>query len=181
MRILAMLLLIGFATGQPADSLRLTEKQARQKIASSRKNGQVGGSFDLRVTSTDRSYNYKLRATWITSEVAGAAARILMLARGLSAEQALAAIPPLDSNKTYVLVEIDPREGSGVIPRNWTAQFKQAPGTVLADTEWRDFLSAFPRDYAYDIFLLAFPASSTGEAELTVRIYDKVGRVQWQR
>ena len=198
MRILGMLLAAGLAVGQSAtgDFPSLTEKQARQRMADFRKNGQVGGSFDFRVTNTDRSYNYKLRATWITGEVAGAAARILMLARGYSEEKARASLLSLESSKTYILVEIDPREGSGVIPRGWTANFgprdssdSQVPGAVLAaDSAWRDFLSAFPRDYAYDVFFIEFPVnmqgaaltSSNTEVELTVRIYDKVGKVRWR-
>jgi hypothetical protein len=56
----------------------------------------------------------------------------------------------------------------------------------------RDFpalVGALRRDYAYDVFWMAFPLRTEGalplfehadtEAELTVRIYDKVGRIHW--
>ena len=98
----------------------------------------------------------------------------------------------------FLLVELDPREGSGVIPRDWIARFgprgaedRQVVGQVVPDEgTWRRLTSAFPRDYSYDIFLLKFPAqvesdhrlfeSTDTEAELVVRIYNKSGRVRWQ-
>jgi hypothetical protein len=179
--------------------LSLSEKQARQTINGMRVNGQVGGSWDPRVTSTDRSYNYKLRATWLTPAVVGAAARLLQLTKGLGEGQALALVKEVRVVPAYLLlVELDPREGSGVIPRDWTARFgpsraedRQVVGQVVPDEgTWRRLASAFPRDYSYDIFLLKFPAQVEGghplfesadtEAELVVRIYNKSGRVRWQ-
>lgn len=194
----ALLAAVGLVSGQSASSdfVRLTEKQARQTITDFRKNGQVGGSFDLRGTRTDRSYDYKLRATWIANEVSRSAARILMLARGFSEEKARTALLTMEPGKTYVLVEIDPREGSGVIPRSWTSHFgsngsseSQVSGVVLAsEGAWLDLVSAFPRDYSYGVFLVEFPVdvqrsalrSGNNEVELTVRIYDKIGRVRWR-
>jgi hypothetical protein len=40
----------------------LPERAVRTILSEARSNGQVGGSFDFRIKSTDRSYNYKLRA-----------------------------------------------------------------------------------------------------------------------
>ena len=45
------------------------ERESRRIIDSMRKNGQIGGSWDLQIKSTDRSYNYKLRATWLTLDL----------------------------------------------------------------------------------------------------------------
>jgi hypothetical protein len=176
----------------------LSEKQVRQTIAAARVNGQVGSSWDFRVTSTDRSYNYKLRATHITPTVAGAAARMLMLAKGMPRVEAVKAIQTCAENPGhYVLVEIDPREGSGVIPRDWLARFgargaenRQVTGVVLPDDGvWRTLRMAFPRDYAYDVFLVQFPLVSEdgssllgpadNEVELIVRIHNKTGKVRW--
>lgn len=167
----------------------LTEKQARV-------NGRAGGAFDFRVTSTDRSFNYKLRATWIAQDVSSALARELVSAKGVLEERALSAFRALDDDWYYFLVELDPREGSGVIPRGWVARFgpqaqpnRAVLGEVLPETEaWNLVARAFPRDYAYDIFLIRV-AKKTGdnktlemtdsEAELTVGIYNKIGHVRW--
>ena len=161
--------------------------------------GQVGSSWDGRVMSTDRSYNYKLRATWITTEVVLGAARLLMLTKGFSDLQAREVMDAANSPDSWlVLVELDPREGSGVIPGDWTARFgprqdesRQVPGQEVAGQGvWKSLLSAFPRDYSYDVFLMKFPRNGPGggplleagasEAELVVRIYNKVGRVRWK-
>jgi hypothetical protein len=47
----------------------MSEKEAVRIIKSMRVDGRVGGAWDGRVTSTDKSYNYKLRATWFTPKV----------------------------------------------------------------------------------------------------------------
>lgn len=185
----------GMASGQRSRSeiAGISEKQARHVVSGFRKSGQVGKSFDLRITNTDRSYNYKLRATWVTSEVLKAAAKLLSSAQGLPEDRVHGLLAQFFTSRTYVLVEIDPREGSGVIPRGWTSHFgspgdaePQVQGTVVDTPEMREFLTAFPRDYAYDIFLVEFPVDlenwvgANREFELTVRIYDKVGRVGWK-
>jgi hypothetical protein len=61
----------------------MNENEARQIIKSMRMSGKVGGSLDLRISSTDRSYNYKLRATWLTPQVLQAAGRLLEISKGL--------------------------------------------------------------------------------------------------
>jgi len=48
-----------------------------------RANGRVGGWFDARVVHTEHSYNYKLRATWLTPEVIRASARMIQLVEGM--------------------------------------------------------------------------------------------------
>lgn len=193
----------GLGSDEPGEAyLQWTAKQAQQVGRAMRVNGQVGKSLDWRVVNTDRSYNYKLRATWLTPEVQRASARLIQLAEGFTNDQARALVAEGEALAgTVILVEIDPREGSGVIPSGWTARLQprghDAPsprgvaGTntptlrnvrVLAGTE--------RRDYAYDIFWMVFPLSTSDgeplfreddrEAELVVRIYDKVGRVRWQ-
>lgn len=57
--------LIRLASAQ--DCLSCDAKRAATVGRSMRVNGQVGGA-DWRVVSTDRSYNYKLRATWLTPD-----------------------------------------------------------------------------------------------------------------
>jgi hypothetical protein len=199
MRSVVLLFAAALAFGQDAHSLAsITERQARTTVSSMRVQGQVGGSLDFRVTSTDRSYNYKLRATWITPAVATAAARLLMLTKGYTETQAEEVIKAVASAESWmVLVELDPREGSGVIPNDWLARFGakgrnelQAVGhQVPVEGIWRSLAAGFPRDYSYDVFLLKFPRDvesvpvlrpSDTEAELVVRIFNKQGHVRWR-
>ena len=183
----------------PGQDQQVSEKRARQTIAAMRVNGRVGGSWDFRVTSTDKSYNYKLRATWLTPQVFEAAGRILEFSKGMAAADVQGLLKELTADPAhYVLVELDPREGSGVIPRDWLSRFgpkgddeRQVVGQVVAEQgSWRTLMSAFPRDYAYDVFVVRFPVS-TGErgsliqpadkeVQLRVRIYNKVGTVDWR-
>lgn len=84
-----------------------------------RATGRVGGFFDFRVKSTNKSYNYKLRATWLTPDVIRATARLEQLRNRLSEEATRRLVVEAEgAGDTVVLVEIDPREGSGVIPRD---------------------------------------------------------------
>ena len=82
----ACMIVVGLAalTAAAEGGPELDAKRAREIALSTRINGQVGKSFDLRITSTDRSYNYKLRASWMTPEVIRANARLLQLTRRLS-------------------------------------------------------------------------------------------------
>ncbi len=183
----------------PAQGQPVSEKRARETIAAMRVNGRVGGSFDLRVTATDRSYNYKLRATWLTPQVFEAAGAVLESAKGMAAGDAQRLLQEFTSEPAhYVLVELDPREGSGVIPRDWLSRFgpkgvpeRQVVGQVVAqEGGWRALMGAFPRDYAYDVFIVRFPVTTSDgtsvlqpadkEAQLMVRIYSKGGAVDWR-
>lgn len=178
--------------------LALEAKHARKLALSTRIKGQVGGSFDLRIRSTDRSYNYKLRATWMTPEVIRANARLLQLSQRLTEEQAKMLVAEAeDVQGSVVMVEIDPREGSGVIPRDWRASL-QPRGNDAASVggalspDLRDvpaLAGAARRDYSYDLYWVVFPLAAPGgtplfgpddkEAELVVQIYNKVGKVHW--
>jgi hypothetical protein len=162
-----------------------------------RVNGQVGGSFDFRIKSTDRSYNYKLRATWLIPEMVRASARYWQLRERLTDEQTRGLVKEADDVRdTVVMVELDPREGSGVIPSNWLAVLRakgssvEAKGTVSAALRSTKALtSTVERDYAYDVFWVVFPLldekgqmilpDSASEADLIVSIYNKQGKVTW--
>jgi len=164
-----------------------------------RAQGRVGGLFDFRIKSTNKSYNFKLRATWLTPEVIRASARLEQLRSRLSDQETKALVSAAEQvDDTVVLVEIDPREGSGVIPNEWTAVLQ--PGTLVESKRavkgtlmpaLRDLPAlrgVTKRDYAYDVFWVAFPLMQHGQplftpgdtqAELVVRIEDKEGRVSW--
>jgi hypothetical protein len=163
--------------------------------------GRVGSFFDTRLLKTERSTNYKLAATWMTPDVMRATARMQQLTERLTDDQALALLAEADgAGDTVVMVEIDPREGSGVVPDDWSA-FLQP---VLSDgnlgqpvrgrntpklREVNALRGPLRRNYDYDRFWVVFPlthddgspvfpSGSTG-AELVVRIHDREGRVRW--
>lgn len=185
----------------PGEVLQVDAKTARATVQGMRVNGQAGGSFDFRVRATDRSYNYKLRATWLTPDVIRATARLVQLSDNLGDDKTRELIAEGErAGDTVILVEIDPREGSGVIPRDWTALLgprgaepggpRVTRGTPAPQLRERRALAGVgQRDYAYDAFWVTFPLRTPDgqalfqerdqEAELIVRIYDKIGRVRW--
>ena len=190
------------AGAQQSDGYLSWNEQRVEAIGRSmRADGRVGGFFDTRILSTNRSYNYELRATWLTPEVIRASARLAQLSGFLSDDETKALVEEAESaGDTVVLVEIDPREGSGVIPSDWVTilQPKHPKGQIEGAVR-RASLSrlrrvkalqgVLPRDYDYDLFWMVFPlvrpdgtrvfAESDREAELVVRINDKAGRVDW--
>lgn len=163
--------------------------------------GRVGGIFDTRLLKTERSYNYKLAATWMTPDVIRATARIAQLNGRLSDAEAKALVAEADAaGDTVVIVEIDPREGSGVIPTDWSAFLQPvlsggAPGKGVrgVDTpKLRDvkaLAGTLRRNYDYDRFWVVFPlthedgspvlSADAVSAELVVRIHDREGRTKW--
>lgn len=163
--------------------------------------GRIGGIFDFRGIHTERSYNFKLRATWLTPDVVRAVARLEQFRKRLSDDKTRRLVEEAESaGDTVILVEIDPREGSGVIPSDWQAYLQpkgEEPGSnnsVLGANipdlrEAKGLAGVYQRDYNYDLFWVVFPlvgpdgksilTDSTQEAELIVRIYNKQGRVTW--
>jgi len=165
---------------------------------STRVDGRVGGAFDLRVVHTERSYNYKLRATWLTKDVIQATARLQQLSERLTDSQTEELVQEATAaGEVVFMVEVDPREGSGVIPNDWSA-FLGPFGTDMsvargANTPALEKVKAlrgvYRRDYDYDQFWVVFPLKTTegaplfpggvAQATLTVRISGKEGRVSF--
>lgn len=163
--------------------------------------GRVGGIFDTRLLKTERSYNYKLAATWLNGDVIRATARTLQLTGRLSDDDTRKLVNEASAvGDTVVMVEIDPREGSGVIPTDWAAFLQPAtPKGVEARAvrgtnrpelrEIKALAGVMRRNYDYDRFWVVFslrhddgqPLFGPGdaEAELVVRIADREGRVKW--
>jgi hypothetical protein len=157
--------------------------------------------WDTRGTRTERSARYDVVATWMTPDVIQATARTLQLREGLSAEATKALVAAAEiPGQTIVMIEIDPHEGSGVIPLDWQAYLlpyatgKGVDGAVggVGKRELRDVrvLGGIQRrDYAYDRFWMVFPLKNgegkplfgpnATEAEVVVRIYDKEARMKW--
>lgn len=178
--------------------LSWSARQAEAVGQQSYQKGRVGSAFDLRVLKTDRAYNYKLAATWLTPEVIRATARLAQLRDRLSDAETGALVKEAEAaGGTVIMVEIDPREGSGVIPNDWQAflQPRGRPGVAVRGTmrpplrEVKALAGVLRRNYDYDRFWVTFPliqptglslfSSTDLEAELVVRIYDKEGHVAW--
>lgn len=177
--------------------LTWSAKQAEAVGTNAYRRGRVGGIFDLRALKTERAYNYKLAATWLTPEAIRATARILQLRSRLSDADTRALVAEGASIPgTVVIVEIDPREGSGVIPKDWDALLQpkdRAERAVRGTTspELRDvkaLTGVLRRNYDYDRFWVSFPVAKDGAplfsetdrvAEVIVRIHEKEGRVEW--
>lgn len=185
---------------QGPDDAYLTWTAARAEAVgkAAYQRGRVGGIFDTRLLKTERSYNYKLAATWLTPDVIRATARLQQLRSRLSEAETRALVAGAeDVGGTVVIVEIDPREGSGVIPNDWEAilQSKERPGQAARGTlrpELRDvkgLAGVLQRNYDYDRFWVAFPltredgtplfSEADRTAQLIVRIVSKEGRVEW--
>lgn len=182
--------------------LRWTLSQAEAIGKSTYVKGRVGGLWGWRGLKTERAQNYKLAATWLTPEVIRASARFTQLRTGLTDEETRELVEEAEAvGDTVVMVEIDPREGSGVIPQDWLA-FLHPKGVVAGSassatgantprlTEVRGLRGVKRRNYDYDRFWVVFPLrTQTGqllfppaatEAQLVVRIYDAEGRVRWR-
>lgn len=183
--------------------LTWSAQQAEQIGKSMRENGKVGSSWDFRVINTDHAINYKLRATLLTPEVIRASARLEQLRNRLTNEQTKKLVEESESaGDLIVMVEIDPREGSGVIPLDWrvflqSKNYKEgADGWAITGVkrpELRGFKAlsgVFKRDYNYDAFWVTFSLrnennapvipADTSEFELFIGIYSKEGRVNWR-
>jgi hypothetical protein len=196
----ALVALSGLAAAQPvADAyLGWSAKQAQVVGEEAYRKGRVGGRFDLRVLKTERSYNYKLAATWLTSDVIRAAARLVQLRDRLSEPETRALVNEAEGvGATVVMVEIDPREGSGVIPNDWQAflQPKGHPEAAVRGTvspqlrDVRALAGVLRRNYDYDRLWVTFPlmrsdgrplfSPTDQDAELVVRIHAHEGHVEW--
>jgi hypothetical protein len=166
-----------------------------------RGNGRVGGR-DFRVIHTERAINYKLRATMMTPEVIRASARLEQLRNRLTDEQTRNLVKEAETTADLVvMVELDPREGSGVIPLDWRVFLQPKglkTGSVGAITgnksphlrNVKALSGVFRRDYDYDVFFVSFPlvdenkipliSVDVAEIELLVGVYVNEGRVAWK-
>ena len=181
--------------------LSWSAQQATKIRESWRVKGRVGGFFDTRIISTDKSFNYKLRATLMSPEAIRATARIEQINNGLSDKETNALVAAAEKFKgLIVIVEIDPREGSGVIPSSWRSSLKpkdaENSNSALRGINRNDLREvaalkgSVNRDYDYDIFTVEFPLKDEDgnfiwktvptEIELTVGIYSKEGSVNWK-
>ncbi len=204
--VIAYLTLVAGAHGQSDDSdseyLSWNAKQAEQIGKKYRQKGSVGSLLTLRGFNTDRAINYDLRVTLLTPELIRASARLAQLRNRLTDEKTKDLVREAeDAGDLIVLVEIDPNEGSGVIPLDWRV-FLQPKG-LQADAEGaiagikspslrqiEALKGVFRRDYDFDLFYVSFPlvdenkkpllSPEVAEIEVLVGIYKSEGSVSWR-
>lgn len=205
MRTIALVLVMSAATALAqvpgSDWLLWTPKYIESVGRAAYVRGRVGGFFDTRLLKTERAYNYKLAGTLFTPSVIRAAARAAQLAERLSDAEARALVREAeDIQGIAVMVDIDPREGSGVIPNDWLAFLRpvfndQRQGEPVRGVNSphlrnvRAFAGISRRNYDYDRFWMVFPrayddgtpvvTADTTAIELVVRVSGQEGRVQW--
>jgi hypothetical protein len=132
-------------------------------------------------------------------EVIHASARVIQLRSHLTDERTQALVDQAgEVGDTVVMIELDPNEGSGVIPLDWEAllQPKDRPDRAVKGMkaprvrEVRALQGVTRRNYDYDRFWVTFSIRSEDgqplfeeadvEAEVIVRIYEREGRVTWR-
>jgi hypothetical protein len=191
-------------TSSPEESyLGWSAEQAEAAAQSTYQDGKVGSrltGIDTRMLKTERAQNYKLRATWFTPEVIRASARYAQLRSRLREEETRRLVADAEAaGDTVIVVDIDPNEGSGVIPPDWEAFLQPShatnPDAAVRGQEHPDLRklralqTVTQRNYDYDRFWLVFPLlaengeplipSETTEVELVVRIHNREGAVRW--
>jgi hypothetical protein len=182
--------------------LTWTAPQAMSIGKSTRERGKAGGNFDFRVISTNKAINYEVRATLMTPDVIRAAARVAQLRDHLSDDQTRRIVSDAEAaGDLIVMVEINPNEGSGVIPLDWRA-FLQPKGLrvgeggaiagVKAPQLRKDptLAGLYGRNYEYDVFWINFPlidkdkkpliSPDVPEIQLVVGIYSSEARISWR-
>jgi hypothetical protein len=182
---------------QKEEYLTWTEKRAEAMGNMMRAKGRTGAGQGF--IHTERATSYKLRATWLTPEVIRAAARKEQIKNRLTDDKTRELVAEAEAaGDTVVLIEIDPNEGSGVIPLDWAAFLREkrsrglggVPGVNSPELrEAKGLAGVGRRDYDYDIYWMVFPlrdeagrpifSESAKEAELVVQIYGKEGTLSW--
>ncbi|MEJ7861996.1 MAG: hypothetical protein WKF90_10225 [Pyrinomonadaceae bacterium] len=161
--------------------------------------GRVGGFFDTRMFDTNNSYNYKLRAILMSPEAIRAAARVEQIRSRLTDDETKKLVAEAEQENLIIIIEIDPREGSGVIPNDWRAfigsRNSNANELIRGDNKSslrnnKALQSVSKRDYDYDMFWISFPLIDKNgspvwkvvpsELELVVGINAKEGTVVWK-
>ena len=206
-RMLVLLLWILIAqqstsASQKEDYLTWTKDQATKIGLKWRVAGRVGWRpvrFEITYSGV---YFYELRATLMTPEAIRASARIEQLRRRLTDDETRALVTEAEkTDGLVVFIELNPREGSGVIPLNWYTTLRpkgvkddsplEIGGTSTPALRHVKALTRVgPRDYAYDVFWVVFPMrnkqgkltweTAPDEIELVVGINDLRGRVSWR-
>lgn len=184
------------------DYLTWTKQQATQIGRKWRVAGRVGyGTVRWEIIYSG-VYFYELRGTLMSPEAIRATARLEQLRIHLTDEETRALVTEAEKIEGLVVyIELNPREGSGVIPLDWHATLrpkgaKDDSPLAIAGTSTpslrhvKALTRVGPRDYAYDVFWMVFPMRDKqnkliwekppDRIELVVGINDLQGRVSWR-
>ena len=186
---------------QKEDYLSWTKQQATKVGRKWRVAGRVGGKIRWELDYSG-VYSYELRGTLMSPEAIRAAARLEQLRRHLTDDETRTLVLEAENiDGLVVYIELNPREGSGVIPLDWQATLRpkgaknDSPlaigGTSTPALRHIKALTRVgPRDYLYDVFWVVFPMrdkqgkliweTPPDEIELVVEINDMRGRVSWR-
>ncbi|HJU94231.1 MAG TPA: hypothetical protein VJ656_14940 [Pyrinomonadaceae bacterium] len=193
-------------TNQTDDYLSWSAKQATQIGMKWRMGGRVGWRKAGARAKWDPFYSgvyyYDLRGTLMTPEAIRAAARLEQLRRHLTDDETRALVTEAEKVDGLVAyIELNPREGSGVIPLDWHATLrpkgaKDDSPLAIAGTNTPSLrhIKALTRvglrEYQYDVFWVVFPVrdkqgkpiweTPPDAIELVVDINDMRGRVSWR-
>lgn len=204
---LFLLISVTCVTGQTASNvdeayLTWTAAQADRIGKTTRQKGKAGGNFDWRIVSTNKAINYGLRATLMTPEVIRAAARVIQIRDRLTDDQTRQLVKDAEAaGDLVIMIEINPNEGSGVVPLDWRAFLQPkglqpgAEGTITGvkapQLRRMPVMSGlYGRNYEYDVFWVAFPlvdankkafiSPDIAEIQLIVGIYSSEGHISWK-
>lgn len=192
------------SASSPEPFLSWTLSQAESIGKATRENGKAGGLglFDTRVISTNKAINYSLRATLMTPEVIRAAARVAQLKERLSDEQTRKIVKDAEeAGDLVIMIEINPNEGSGVIPLDWRV-FLQSKGLQPGSNGAVHGIKSphlrkvpalsglYGLNYEYDVFWVVFPLvddkkvstlpADVSDIQLIVGIYGSEARISWK-
>lgn len=199
-----MVILLSFTSikAQSEDYLKWDLKQAEKVGKSNRTSGRTNNAAPFyRVMTRERAKYYQLRVTLFTPDVIRASARFQQLNNRLTNDQTKALVAQAEAVGDLVaLVEVDPAEGSGVVPVDWRI-FLQPGGFVVGNEgavagikapelrQMKLFSGVTRRDYEYDAFWVIFPlvdgnkkpffGESVNTIEVSIGIESSEGKLSW--
>jgi hypothetical protein len=186
---------------QNQDYLSWTSRQAFNIGTKWRVAGRVGWGSRSNPFSSENCF-YDVRATLMTAEAIRAAARLEQLRRHFTDAETQELVMEAEKIDGLVaIIEINPREGSGIIPLTWHAILQPkgakegSPLSILGINrpdlrQFRALTTVAPRNYDYDVFWVVFPmkdreGKSIWETppetiEIVINIGEKHGRMSWR-
>ena len=186
---------------QNQDYLSWTSRQAFNIGTKWRVAGRVGWGSRSNPFSSENCF-YDVRATLMTAEAIRAAARLEQLRRHFTDAETQELVMEAEKIDGLVaIIEINPREGSGIIPLTWNALLQPkgakegSPLSILGINrpdlrQFRALTTVAPRNYDYDVFWLVFPMKDRegkgiwdtppDTIEIVINIGEKHGRMCWR-